>query len=291
MTFLLLMGRGSDGFTGIADLIPGTVMDLDATITESYSGSGQTWTNLSGDTDYDFNLGDTSSPSSNDPVFTGSPGTREAYFAFDGTQFFTLPAITPLLASLHRTTGGSGFWCAFSYRHITVASGTNPTIFTTRQFANRGVTIRTTGSLNRIQLTQRGETGETSTMPAGDLPDLVDGADYIVILSVPEGGGTARFYFNGAAGIDQTITYDASSQDATDLPRIGNGYASVTFFPNGTRLRGFSLGQGTLTDQQAALLFNLYVQRHVVSFPTPSALLLESGFYLLFEDGGKLLLE
>ena len=82
--------------TPISSAFPSAVFDLDATSSASYSG-GQVWKNLisspadgSSQTAYDFNRGGSSSSSTDDPTFVGTPGTKQAYWLLDGGDYFTL---------------------------------------------------------------------------------------------------------------------------------------------------------------------------------------------------------
>ncbi len=106
---------GPAGPSTLQSIIPSAVMDLDATISSSYSGSGQTWSNLIAapadgqiQTAYDFMLGSTSGVEGADPAFTGTPGDPAAYFAAAVGDFFTIKnGNTPFIKGMHKTTGGN----------------------------------------------------------------------------------------------------------------------------------------------------------------------------------------
>lgn len=69
---------------------------LDAGDTESYIGSGQTWTDRSGG-GYDFYRGTTSGAEGSDPTFNGTAGHNSSgeYFSVDGGDWFTLAQANP----------------------------------------------------------------------------------------------------------------------------------------------------------------------------------------------------
>ena len=107
-------GGGSDGSLG--DTVASCVWDLDATISDSYDGSSQTWYNLratpadgESQSQYNYYRGASSSSSTDDPTFTGSAGSSSAYFALDSGDFFTPVSATipTFVKNLHKTTGGS----------------------------------------------------------------------------------------------------------------------------------------------------------------------------------------
>ena len=105
---MLGLGFGAAGDTGI----PKAVFELDAGLSASYSGSGQTWANIvtapadgSGQTAYDFYRGATNGSEGSDPTFNGSAGANSAneYFSFDGGDYLTLVGSnTTFLNSLHK---------------------------------------------------------------------------------------------------------------------------------------------------------------------------------------------
>lgn len=69
---------------------------LDAGDDASYSGSGQTWSDRSGN-GTDFLRGATSSSEASDPTFNGTAGrnTINEYWSFDGADYFTLSGANP----------------------------------------------------------------------------------------------------------------------------------------------------------------------------------------------------
>lgn len=70
-------------------LTSGLKLCLDAGDANSYSGSGQSWLDTSGN-GYDFFRGATSGAEASDPTFNGTAGQRSSgeYWSFDGGDFF-----------------------------------------------------------------------------------------------------------------------------------------------------------------------------------------------------------
>jgi hypothetical protein len=107
---------GGGGSGSLQDTVASCVFDLDATIADSYPGSGQTWFNLvaspadgSSQDQYDYYLGAGSGVASDDPTFTGSAGSSSAYFALDSGDNFTPVSgtIPNFVKNMHKTTGGT----------------------------------------------------------------------------------------------------------------------------------------------------------------------------------------
>ena len=101
------------GFGAIEDAaIPVAVFELDAGLSASYGGSGETFANIviapadgEGQTEYDFYRGADADVESDGPTFNGSAGNNSAneLFSFDGGDYFTLAGgNTGFLNSLHK---------------------------------------------------------------------------------------------------------------------------------------------------------------------------------------------
>ena len=77
------------------NLTSGLLFCLDAGDSDSYSGTGQTWNDVSGSANH-FNRGTTSGSDSTDPTFNGSAGalSESEYFSSDGGDFFRLASGT-----------------------------------------------------------------------------------------------------------------------------------------------------------------------------------------------------
>lgn len=122
-------GSSGGGGGGLQDDIASTCYHLDATDSASYSGSGQSWSNLissphdgAAQTDFDMYLGLTSGSTSTDPTFNGSAGSSSAYFSTDasGDCFTSISTSTPgHLAKVQRTDQSVGFWMATFYKYRT----------------------------------------------------------------------------------------------------------------------------------------------------------------------------
>lgn len=80
---------------------------LDAGDINSYSGTGQTWNDTSGN-GYNFNRGTTTSSETSDPTFNGAAGHESSseYFSVDGGDWFTIGQTNPTWVQQMHKAGG-----------------------------------------------------------------------------------------------------------------------------------------------------------------------------------------
>lgn len=234
-------------------VVPNVEFHLDATKTASYPGTGQTWANgvaspASGaaQTDYDWWLGNDENVAAADPTFTNSGLT--AYFALDGGDFFrnkvaTLPAF---IKNLHKTTGGQAATYVYLWRH---ADGSTKVMLANNTAAGvRGVRMESTAG-ESLQFQQRGDTANV----AHTIGALTNGADNIVGLSVPAGGGTVRHWLNAATKTESTFTFNPGTGDITgEILAIGCETDLGSLLPSGTRIYAIAMISGIIDDAEWA---------------------------------------
>jgi hypothetical protein len=102
----ILFVRPRTMIAGIQDvgLTSGLKLCLDAGDINSYSGTGQSWLDTSGN-GYDFFRGATGASQSSDPTFNGTAGGESSaeYFSFDGGDYLTLAQANPTwVNNLHK---------------------------------------------------------------------------------------------------------------------------------------------------------------------------------------------
>lgn len=246
----------------IGDVISSCVFDLDATIAESYPGTGQVWANYeltpadgSAQTAYDMNLGSSSSPGTNDPTFNGSAGSSAAYWSVDDGDLFDLAGSnTTFLNSLHKTTGGASWTFAVACQTVDV-SGTFRMLRTQSTTVSNGITLQCTAS-EQLQLIQ--SDGSTSSFTSVTTPTstALGIGDVIWILSYDQSDGTVRIWINGVRAGDRTINFVTTTTDAALAMRL---FASAT---DGIRLYAASGFNDVFSDTEAAQLRALYRLRH-----------------------------
>jgi len=250
------------GTSDMASVVSSAVFDLDATMINSYGGTGQTWSNLiatpadgSSQTAYDFYLGATSSATTDDPTFNGTAGTSSAYFSVDGGDLFTLKSgtNTTFFNNIHKTTGGSAGWMALA---LNVTDGGAIRIMGTKSAANTNGLLMSLSSSELITITQGNGTadvGASFTGPTGTLPI---GNPAVVIVSWSAGGTTMKRWMNNRSSANGTATWGTTTTNPTAVMSIARSLTT------GSLIYAASMGNALLTDADAAKIFEVYNYRH-----------------------------
>lgn len=271
---MLSLGRGlsplhrANADPSLKSVLSSCVFDLDATKSASYGGSGQAWANLvptpadgSARSAYDFYLGSSGSVGATDPTFTGTPGSSAAYFALDGGDIFRIPAMTAFFNRLHKTTGGTDWWFACTFRYA--SNGSSQMIFATRtSSAAIGMSIQSSAA-DLVQMGMRGDTANATTSSSA-LPALVNGTDYVLIGSFSAAQANFRWWLNSTTKTATGLTPNASVTDASGTATIaGNGaVGSSSLMGNGTRIYALSMGNAYIDNSEAAKIVAAYNARH-----------------------------
>lgn len=258
------LGTFSAG-TSIQSVVSSCVFDLDATQIPSYSGTGQVWSNIvlnpadsEPQTAYNFNLGSGSGSGADDPVFTGTAGTQSAYWALNGSQYFSFASgsNTTFLNAIQKTTGGTNFWFAIPFRFK--SSGAVQGLFATNS-ATTQVGFRVTiSATNQIQLQVRGDTGNVSTS-ASSFSALVDGTDYLYVVSMD--GTTVRQWLNSPFAVEAAFTKNACTSNGTASLKIAAQGSGASPVASGTRVYSLSGGNGFIQDTDTVKIAQVYYGR------------------------------
>ncbi len=256
-------GGGSSPY--LDDVIPSVCGDLDATIADSYSGSGQTWANLiaspadgSAQTDNDFWLGFTGTPSTDDPTFTGTPGDPAAYFNHDGLDYLTTKNLSAALtlSNAHKTDQ-AGTWIAVTYK-VAPATSNADSIWGNRVGAtDHALQIKQNGSLLQSN-------GSATAVKSGLFSNMPAATDVIIIVSWD---GTATTNNIRAWRNSRTKTESSAAFGATTT--AGSNSFSVMASNNGTgtmnldtRLYGMAWGNAFIDDADAVAIIDHLNARH-----------------------------
>lgn len=261
-------------------LIPSVCMDITTADAGSYSGAGQTWSNLitspadgQAQTAYDFYLGADGSVGTNDPTFNGTPGTGAAYFSVDGGDFFTIKnGNTPLLRDAHKTTGGSTWSVAMVAKITTRSSGANPNLIMGTGGAvltNHGFAVKNgliSSNVNKISFAAANGT----YVAAGDyssIPDISDSTYKLLVFTyAPSTARASKCYSNDSTPYTQTVSFYTDTTDASlPLQIFAGGTGDDSNFPpvlSGSQIKSASLYNGVLTDAQVTVLKLFYEARH-----------------------------
>lgn len=222
-----------------------TVFHLDATRSESYSGSGTNWANLvaapsDGETQaaYDFTL--------SSMTFNGSAGDQAAYFGTGGAGTAQIGANTTFTNALHRTTGGSDWWFLIAWQSPT-ADAAADSFFTTQNttFNDKGTRMIQNAS-EVVFSRQRGDTGVgSSIITTGVIPGATNG---IIIMSYDESAGQSKVWINSTTEETFTNTYNACNTDADGLLTLFSSLAGSanSIMASSARIYAVAMGDAYL---------------------------------------------
>ena len=265
----VLMGEKVSGVF-LDDVIDSVVCDLDATISASYSGSGQTWANLiaspadgANQIDYDAHLGADDSSSTDDPTFTGSAGDDAAFFNVDGGDWFTFKTIAnaTTLIKAHRSDT-SGTWIAIAFRTSGIPVGFTD-FWGNSLGSDRGVGGQYDSTGNNIRLRTFGDTAGVQAITNGTA--LSGDTDYLIILSW-DGTSTSNngveWVNSATATTTESSTFNTSTTDETGIFNIGSSNNGSRPLPSGSRIYHFSCGNEFLDDTKAAAIRTHLQERH-----------------------------
>lgn len=253
----------------LQSVVASAVFDLDATVADSYPGTGTTWANLaaipadgSAQTAYDFHTGD-GADNTTYPVFNGSAGDPGAYWSFDGVNdFFRLKSgtNTNFLGGLHKTAGGDDFWLAFAIRAADATWPSFEAVFATLNSVaagGSGILVQATSS-ETIRLLQAygGAAIAASSVIA------TPGGDHIVIVSHSHAENKTRFWIDMTTAEEVAHTFQTNTNAA-------NGAATIAAYTNNTanldsefRIYSVAMGNEYLDDAKAAAIIAHLEARH-----------------------------
>ncbi|MBU0800813.1 MAG: hypothetical protein KKA05_07385, partial [Alphaproteobacteria bacterium] len=243
------------GPADLATVLASTVFDLDATITDSYAGTGTVWHNMiispadgAAQTDYDFYRGNGAS-SNTYPTFNGSAGSAAAYWSCDGGDYFALQSgtNTAFLNNLHKTTGGTDWWFAFTTRQ---PDGPARIFFATAEGATQnGIRLLSTTTELLTSGQGNGATFNNATGPAFPVD-----TDNIVIISHSHSIGKTRFWLNSATATEVTQAYNTTIANPANPAVIGAETDFGSPMINGSRIYSVAMGNEFLDNTQVAAL-------------------------------------
>jgi hypothetical protein len=183
------LGGGGGGGGGDGALVMTPILHLDAAKAPSYSGAGQTWSDISGANHHHF-LGQTNAVEAADPVFIGTPGGN------DGAAWFQM--------GTGRYFHGAADWLGESIRRL----GRNDQPFTIEVWLYANATIGSTffnvGPSMNLNLGHAGDNRlgcspvsagnplATNPIPAGQWSQ-------VAVACQPDGVTACGHYLNGAA--------------------------------------------------------------------------------------------
>jgi len=216
--------------SGIGVALVAPVYFVDAGLSASYAGTGQTFANALGNTDYDFWLGNNNASANNDPTFNGVAGsnTNAEYFSGDGGDYFTIKSNSTFINSLHKENAVFTW-----YGFIKMPTG-----------AVNGMLCGDTGS-------SAGLVGIYLNLAAGRLQfGVADGTNNIIVgqsgagllssaesclvaFSYDESTGVGLIYKKTAAGVKTTSTFTRTYNAAGLTPSSSSATTDMSMWHRG----------------------------------------------------------
>lgn len=260
--------------------IPSNLMDLTCADTGSYSGTGQTWHNLttapadgSLQTAYDFFLGTTGSAEAEDPTFSGTPGSGSAFFTGSGAQWFTMAnGNTTVINNVQKTTGGNPFTIAMLISVPARTSGTSPWAFAGDSGNNTstdGFAVRNGDfslNVNKLELTCSTTFGSfTAEAQLPTLADVSDGTYKLIVATYDASTRTLKGYVGNNTPASGSVSFYTSATNPTNTMQLFAQGAGQLPCGSGWKALSISMFNSILTDSQVAILESFYSSRHGIS--------------------------
>lgn len=235
------------------DLLGKTVLLVDVGDSDSYAGTGQTLTDVSGGTEYNLFRGATASAATDDPTFVSAD--LASFFEHDGADFFRQ---TESLADFGADEGDSfhknnATWTMLMWVYVPNTSG-NDGLFGTSggQSANIGVTFKLDGTEKmELDVDAGGSRALSFKVDSG----LSNSEWHLIAVSIDEatGSGGGFFWADGEyVQVSSADTFDASysspsSSAATHTLDVGSSGNGAQIISNTFRVAAFVLFDDALT--------------------------------------------
>lgn len=252
-------GEAAAGPAYLDSVISSACCDLDATIADSYSGSGTTWANLiespadgAAQTDYDLSISGFS--------FVGAAGSDAAYFSCNNTADYFENATAGNILNGGMRSDIPEVWFAMTWYPLTYTS-------TERLFGP--------GANNSVKGWRVEKTGADALYQghhaAGNLhtyynaPGVNENAPNILLFSWKNGAfsGNLRLWVNsGTAFNTLSKNYGTYTADAQYKFRIGRGDDVNRYLMPDTRVYSFAAGNEFLDDTKATAIIEHLEARH-----------------------------
>lgn len=225
------------------------VLCLDAADPSSYPGTGQTWEDVSGQSN-GFFRGAGSGSASDDPTFNGTAGiyTESTYWSFDGTQFFSDDQTggQTFADTWHQNNGD---WSLIFGIYV-IGSASTQGLFTSSAFSSGTPTTMSLELDSSERPTYRHVDGNTETCATAATTSSWN----FIGASYDEPGTTIYFQTNGTATNNATTAKSSVASTANPYLIGAHGTANARVV-NGTRL---AFVAGWNANIGATALANLY---------------------------------
>jgi hypothetical protein len=249
--------------TPLGSIVASCVFDLDATSTDSYDGTSQTFANIeptpadgAAQTDYDFWLGNSVTATTNDPTFNGTAGYQDAYFSFDGGDYFLGKTLTTFISGLNLSASGHDFTYVFVGYVPNCVSQTG--IFQTGGSGSTSNGVRLDILTNEVlRPRMRGDTAAV-TQNTVTLPQTTP---FVVSIAYQDSDTKLYGAVNNRTQSSWTYTKNACTTSAVVGPYLCFGNGSNAIEVN-ARLYAVSMFNAKLSDSDLGLIYDEYNSRH-----------------------------
>lgn len=219
----------------------GLILHLDARDATSYGGTGQTWTDISGNGD-DYWLGiDGTTEPSNDPTFSGSAGDSAARFVMTNGNEFTQKVESDTYKNVANESApqpfsvvtrtkfisGSGFFCG------------------TGNITGKTWNFFTLGTDFRIFLKDGASSTNQQVLGNGT---FVNDTEYLMAVTLDFGSNEGKLYLNSST--PQTFTLPAGYTGTGDGAFTLSAATGGTTRPTGTEYAAWQIYNKVLSDDE-----------------------------------------
>lgn len=258
----VLKPASAAGPSYLNSVLTSVVFEVDATLSASYGGSGQTWSNViaapaDGETQtkYDFWLGAGSGSSTDDPTFTGSAGSASAYFSYDGGDYNSgkMASLSTFINSVYKAASGLKYWygTALRFKH-----GTGNQMLITANGGGYGF-FWYINSSDQLVITTNAASNVTSTVGT-----LTDGTDYLILFSYDKDSNNLRYWINTTTSSSTARTQSGANSTTVTKPTLFAFDAGSAPPANGTRVYWAAMGNDYLDNTKAASVYSHIEARH-----------------------------
>ena len=252
----------------IDSIIASVCCDIDATLSPSYGGSGQTWANMisspsdgAAQADYDLFLGATGSDEGDDPTFVGIAGDVAALFDYDGGDFNVTKVAAashpPTYKNAHKTTSGGDITIAMVMKTGDSVPGNNGIFGNASGGVDNGLFIQITGA-GALRLSQ---CNGSSCAGTGDLTTLSADTLHLIIVAYESDTGNVRFWVNTKTKSTSSLSSGTTTTDPASKWSIA-AIESAIVLKAGSHVIHYSVYDDFLDDADVGALVDLLESRH-----------------------------
>lgn len=227
-------------------LTSGLELCLDPSDPDSYT-SGQTWADQSGN-DYDFFLGANGSATSTDPTFNGSAGDADAYWSFDGGDYFSGSVSNPTwVENIHKD---NAIFTMATWFH---APSDNFSFAGTASNSSGTVGFRWFCSVDQAIIFNQQNGSAFNPMSSAATFSL--NAWEFAAVSVNEATGAGIFAVNGTTETFSSTYSSPSASSALSTLLLASRGGPGAFFPNTSRMGSFLAWSSALSEAELLSIY------------------------------------